>query len=155
MNEQEKINANVKYETTDANAKWLGFIGAAIVVAAIILPFLLWGIYGHLERTAMQGFPVSEAMGKQSFDAQVTTQLEPNPVGSYRNFLEAQSEKLNTYGWVDKQNGVVHIPIEQAMQKLIKQGLPETRQNANANLSNQQTNNPQTSGENMTQKNTK
>lgn len=154
MNEKEKINANVKYETTDANAKWLGAIGAAIVIAAIILPFLLRGLYGYLEQTATQGPAVSEVMGKKGFDAPTAPQLEPNPVDDYRKFRQSQGERLNNYGWVDEQKGVVHIPIEQAMQKLIKQGLPEIRQNANANLSNQQISNQPTSSENMTQANT-
>ncbi len=154
MNEKEKINPNVKYETTDANAKTIGYIGVAIVIAAIILPILLGWLYGHFERTAAKGPAVSEVMGKKGFDAPNAPQLEPNAVESYRNFRQSQREKLNDYGWVDKQKGVVHIPIEQAMQKLVKQGLPEIRQNANANFSNQQSNNPQTSGENMTQTNT-
>ena len=31
---------------------------------------------------------------------------------------------LNGYGWVDKANGVVHIPIERAMQLTLERGLP-------------------------------
>jgi len=31
---------------------------------------------------------------------------------------------LTTYGWVDRQNGVVHIPIYKAMDLLLQRGLP-------------------------------
>jgi len=39
----------------------------------------------------------------------------------------AQAELLlNSYGWVDKQAGVIHIPIEQAMKQVAQRGLPVT-----------------------------
>jgi hypothetical protein len=34
---------------------------------------------------------------------------------------------LNNYGYVDEQKGVVHIPIERAMDRLLQQGLPTRR----------------------------
>ncbi|MGI8811910.1 MAG: hypothetical protein ACR2IH_05205 [Pyrinomonadaceae bacterium] len=151
MSEKETINPDVKYEPTDANAETLGFIGAGILITAIVLPFLLWGLYGFLEQTAAKGSPIPEAVSKQSFETQKSLPLEPNPVANYEKFRQSENEKLNGYGWVDKQNGVVHIPIEQAMQKLARQGLPDVQQNSNANLSNEKT---QTNSANMTQQNT-
>jgi len=40
------------------------------------------------------------------------------------DFRASESEKLDTYYWVDEQAKIVHIPIQQAMQKLLEQGLP-------------------------------
>ena len=31
---------------------------------------------------------------------------------------------LHNYGWVDQQSKIAHIPIQQAMQKLVEQGVP-------------------------------
>jgi len=42
-------------------------------------------------------------------------------------FRAVERDVLNNYGWVDRKAGVVHIPIEQAMDQLIARGLP-TRQ---------------------------
>src|SRR5450631_4442495 len=39
--------------------------------------------------------------------------------------LRATEENaLTTYGWVDRKNGIVHIPIDQAMNLLAQRGLP-------------------------------
>jgi len=38
--------------------------------------------------------------------------------------LAAQNEKLNSYGWVDRSNGIVQIPIEHAIDLLAQRGLP-------------------------------
>lgn len=40
----------------------------------------------------------------------------------------AQNQKLNSYGWQDRSNGVVHIPIDHAMDLVVQRGLP-TRTN--------------------------
>lgn len=39
-------------------------------------------------------------------------------------YLEAERQKLSTYRWVDRQTGVVSIPIERAMDLVVEQGLP-------------------------------
>ena len=36
----------------------------------------------------------------------------------------AQNEKLNSYAWIDRSNGIVQIPIERAMELLAQRGLP-------------------------------
>lgn len=146
MNEKERINSDVKYESADASAKWLGAIGAAIVVAAIILPFLLWGLYGHLEQTAAKGAPIPEAESRKRFDQPNAPRLEPQPVENYQKFRQTENEKLNGYGWIDEQKGIVHIPIEQAMKVLANKGLPnvnQANQTQNAADSNSMPSNPQ------------
>jgi hypothetical protein len=35
-----------------------------------------------------------------------------------------QEAELNSYGWVDRQKGVVHIPVERAMELIAKSNLP-------------------------------
>ncbi len=45
------------------------------------------------------------------------------------NDFRMQEEKtLNSYGWVDQQAGVMHIPIDRAMQLLAQRGLPTRAQ---------------------------
>jgi len=37
--------------------------------------------------------------------------------------LQQQNEKLNSYGWVDRSNNVVRIPIDRAMDLFLQQSL--------------------------------
>jgi hypothetical protein len=50
--------------------------------------------------------------------------LQPNPAQDFQKFFATQQAELDSYGWVDQENGTVHIPIERAMQKLSEQNLP-------------------------------
>ena len=40
------------------------------------------------------------------------------------SLLQQQFNQLNSYGWVDREHGVVRIPIEQAIDLLATRGLP-------------------------------
>jgi hypothetical protein len=46
------------------------------------------------------------------------------PEADIHDYWEREQEILKSYGWVDKQNGVVRIPIERAMQMTLERGLP-------------------------------
>ncbi len=41
-----------------------------------------------------------------------------------RTMLRIQNGALNSYGWVDKQKGIVHIPIEKAIDLTVERGIP-------------------------------
>jgi len=38
--------------------------------------------------------------------------------------LREQATRINSYGWVDREAGVVHLPIERAMQLFVERGAP-------------------------------
>jgi hypothetical protein len=44
--------------------------------------------------------------------------------GERKKLYEAQSAELNSYGWINRSNGVLHIPIERAMDLILARGLP-------------------------------
>jgi hypothetical protein len=50
--------------------------------------------------------------------------LEEDERTQLRQFIENQDSKLATYNWVDKEKGVVQIPIDRAMDLLVERGLP-------------------------------
>ncbi|HYZ71995.1 MAG TPA: hypothetical protein VE641_02890, partial [Chthoniobacterales bacterium] len=41
-----------------------------------------------------------------------------------RDYLQVKNQELTSYGWVDRKNGIVHIPIEQAMDHFLSRGAP-------------------------------
>ena len=42
--------------------------------------------------------------------------------------FQAEEAALNSYGWVDKDAGIVKIPVDRAMEILAKKGLPARKQ---------------------------
>jgi hypothetical protein len=53
--------------------------------------------------------------------------LEPYPLAPHAR-LRAEEEKiLTTYGWVDKDRGIARVPIDRAMELLVRRGLPPAK----------------------------
>jgi hypothetical protein len=50
--------------------------------------------------------------------------LEHSEQTQYLDELRKENEVLGSYAWVDQNNGVVRIPIDQAMDLLAQRGLP-------------------------------
>lgn len=50
--------------------------------------------------------------------------LQANPAIDLDVFRAREIDRLATYGWVDRQAGVVHVPIERAMELVAEDGLP-------------------------------
>jgi hypothetical protein len=50
--------------------------------------------------------------------------LQANPVLDLKKYRAAEEAELRTYGWVDRPNGVVRVPVERAMELVLERGLP-------------------------------
>ena len=51
--------------------------------------------------------------------------LEIKPGASLAELRAAEEADLNSYGWIDRNAGTVRIPIDRAIQLILKRGLPE------------------------------
>jgi hypothetical protein len=54
---------------------------------------------------------------------------EVAPDEALKQLRATEDAILTTYGWVDRQNGIAHIPIDRAMELLLQRGLPARPQN--------------------------
>jgi len=49
--------------------------------------------------------------------------LQIHAVASWEAFREAESQRLTTYGWLDRTQGAVHVPIERAIDIVVERGI--------------------------------
>jgi hypothetical protein len=84
----------------------IGVIGLAIVPAAIA--------WVATRMVSTPEAPVT-AFPEDSFPAQGLT------LGEYRRDMES---RLHGFGWIDREKGIAHVPIEVGMQLLLARGLP-------------------------------
>jgi len=50
--------------------------------------------------------------------------LQAIPANEIFEFRQRENAELNEYGWVDRNAGTVHIPIDKAKELLLQRGLP-------------------------------
>lgn len=86
------------------------FLGVLIFSKSLVSPGATLGRTQHGRDAALDRFP--------------HPQLQTNPPSDLNDYLKAKNQELTTYGWVDRKNGVVRIPIEQAMDLFLSRGAP-------------------------------
>lgn len=112
------------YEVRDVNLRnlvWLTGILAGVVIVVFVVIGLLYNFlnYNQAARSAPPPPLLEEAQGLPPGPL-----LQRNPQQDMQEMANEQDGILNNYGWVDKEAGVVRIPIERAMELTLERGLP-------------------------------
>ncbi len=94
---------------------------AGVTLAIFLLASLAtgWGLAAWRRRLLPQGPPALPAEVGQSKIGLV----EQRPFETARTgdeWAAAQRRRLESYGWVDRRAGLVHVPVEQAMERVLQ-----------------------------------
>ena len=107
-------NPTTAFEPTDWSLRPVALLYVAIPVLLVVSCFVLIWAYPNalpdVDRTLHMAPP--------------GPRLQTDAQGDLQRFRADQEGRLNTYYWIDKDKGIVHIPIEQAMKKLAATGAP-------------------------------
>jgi hypothetical protein len=99
------------------------------VVSLIIFALGIWwaaGILRHETKRAEDttGLAADPALiGKPEIG--IVDQVPFNGDHRLADWRRERSSRLNSYGWVDRAKGIVHVPIERAMDATLAGSLPE------------------------------
>ncbi|MFZ3263286.1 MAG: hypothetical protein WA172_04760 [Terriglobales bacterium] len=137
-NQEMSDHGSFEHEDLSPHGVMYFMLGLAVVVVVIYL--IVFGMYHFLDtyekgrQTAMSPMVAPQA-GTRTVthaDTQVFPQprLEESERSQLRQFIEQEDDKLATYNWVDKDKGIVQIPIERAMDLIVQRGLPVRPENA-------------------------
>jgi hypothetical protein len=105
------------HEETDVNPWAVGKFAIALTLVCLLSLALLFGLFRYF---------LSEEGGKAEEAIKLPAQprLETTPAQDLKAIRAAEDQVLNSYGWVDQQKGVVHVPIDRAIDLLVQKGLP-------------------------------
>ena len=130
------FNPETHHEESDVPIKPLFVAVAIFIVFAFVTHFAIAAMYKAFVKSERKRMDPPQTQVARPADASVPQNqplLEPfpraditpntdTPVTHLEDLRRAEHEKLTTYGWVDKQRGVAHIPIEVAKEKLVQRG---------------------------------
>lgn len=107
------------FEDSDVNVFAVGKFAVGLVLVTILSMGLIVGVFNVLK--TMEGGEAKTIDPTKSFPQ---PRLQKNPIPDLKEVRAAENQVLTSYGWVDQQKGTVRIPIDQAMDLLVKKGLP-------------------------------
>lgn len=110
------------YETSDVGARWVGVAAAGLAITMVALAALMAGYVSLFDSRQAGG------AGRTAIERTDLTppkpRLEADPEGDARAINQSADRRLSEFGWTDREGGIAHIPIENAMRLLSQRGWP-------------------------------
>lgn len=117
-------DASAGYERRDADVRTLLKFGFWLAVVLFAVFFASKWTFNYYAKSQQLGPPVSPFESGNVRVLPPQPRLQVTPQLDLVAYCETQREALTTYGWLDAQRSVAHIPIDVAMKKLLERGLP-------------------------------
>ncbi|MBV8936771.1 MAG: hypothetical protein JO096_06315 [Alphaproteobacteria bacterium] len=115
MAELERVedNPDTAYEQSDWHIGATGLASLGIFVFLVIAAFVMIGAFPRAVSDVSRTLTVEPPPPR----------LQTNPSEDLAQSRVYEDKQLNSYYWVDKQKGIVHIPIEEAMKRVASEGI--------------------------------
>ena len=115
------------HELSDLSPKNIAIFAASLAVTVVVVMWICYQLFQHFYTVSMK---TEVPPSPLSYTREPTP--EPHllvvPGEELRAMRAAQDSLLNSYGWVDKEKGIVRIPIQRAIDLLAQRGLPSRPQ---------------------------
>ena len=121
----EEENPRVAYEHGDADVFTVSKYGIALAFGIALAATAMWGMFVWFQNHQdVEESPVSKSVLSERPTAPPAPRLQVWPKVELKDFKAREAHHLENYGYVDAAKGIVHIPIEDAIDAVAKQGLP-------------------------------
>jgi len=121
--EEHFVPQSVGHETQDADIRPIVYTGIGLALTAVAVGFFVYGIFKYLGGHAIATIQ-SNPMSVEDQQIPPAPRLEEHPAIELQQLHASEDRMLSTYGWVDQKTGVVHIPIDRAMDLQLQRGFP-------------------------------
>lgn len=123
----ERQNGDRGYETRDVKGSLVFWSLASLAAVTVLSALGMAWMFSYLE-----GRP-SPAERRRSPVAQERLlppepRLQALPPLDLEKFRAQEDARLNTYGWIDRDAGIAHIPVDRALELVAERGLPHGRE---------------------------
>jgi hypothetical protein len=128
------MGAHGSFEHQDLSPRGVMYFFAGLIALIAVIYAIAFGIYRYLDSYNHANQATMSPMVAPQADTRTVTEkntrafpeprLEKSERTELREFIEQQDRKLATYNWLDKDKGIVQIPIDRAMDLIVQRGLP-------------------------------
>jgi hypothetical protein len=108
-------NPHVDFERSDMSVAVIAVLAVAVLAYVCIAPFVLTRIYRSALSDADRQLTINPPAPKLQLDA-------PADLAALN---ARETTQLASYGWVDREKGIAHIPLAQATQDVAARGIPD------------------------------
>jgi hypothetical protein len=125
MSEQPHTHPESHHEESDVDFRGIMTFAGGLIAVAVFVSFLIFGIFRFFD--GREGVKVAAEFplaAEQGHHEPPEPRLQTDPRQDMADLRAREDDLLGSYGWVDKNAGVVRIPIDAAMKLTLERGLP-------------------------------
>jgi hypothetical protein len=109
-----------KYEESDFRPRTIAVFFASLAILAVVTLLLMaWAL-----RAFSGGQAVTQTSAPEAGRLQPGPRLQVSPSEDLKEMRAMEDLQLDSYRWVDPEAGIASIPIDRAMELVVKRGLP-------------------------------
>jgi hypothetical protein len=119
------------HEAKDIRVRWVLFTAGVLAISVPVAMFFLWLMFKSLAGDRYTGLtrPVINPLKNEPRRLPPKPRLQVIPGLELKELRAKEDLQLNTYGWINRTQGIVRIPIERAMELTAQRGLPVRKPN--------------------------
>ncbi|MDQ6705434.1 MAG: hypothetical protein M3Z85_05660 [Acidobacteriota bacterium] len=120
-------NPRVAAEHGDADVFAITKYGIGLAISVLIVAMAMWGLFDlfyERETATNAESPVARRVLDERPKIPPEPRLQATPRIELKELRENEAAILGGYGWIDPEKGIVRIPIDRAMDAVLKNGLP-------------------------------
>ena len=107
-------NPEVDYERTDLSLRAIAIVALGILLLLGVAPLIMIGAFPRARGDVDRHLSITPPEPR----------LQTDPEADLGAYVRKEQHLLGSYGWIDRQRGIVHIPIGVAMERLARTGIP-------------------------------
>lgn len=117
-------NASVHHEHSDIDIAGIFKFTVGLIVIAAVVHVVIWFMFMSFEATAASADVPNPLRAGEDVRVPPEPRLQVEPRQDLSSYREREAALLNGYHWIDKAAGVVRIPIDDAMKRVVESGVP-------------------------------
>ena len=107
-------NPEVDYERTDLSLRAVAIVAVGILLLLAVAPLIMIGAFPRARGDVDRHLSITPPEPR----------LQTDPAADLGAYVRKEQHLLDSYGWIDRNRGIAHIPIEVAMERLARAGIP-------------------------------
>ena len=117
-------NPDTAHEATDINLRAIVSFAILLTVVTLTIQIAMFGLFHVFARMASARDQDVSPIATPADQAPSEPRLQTTPWADLKALRAEEFAYLHSYGWIDQQAGVAHLPIEKAEALLLQKGLP-------------------------------
>jgi hypothetical protein len=116
-------SAGSSHEVSDINPKRVAIVGLGLATVIALALLVTYGLFHYFYSGETRTRPLPSPL---SYSREPTPEprLSVEPGEELKTLRSEEDAMLKSYGWIDRDKGVVRIPIDRAIEILAERGLP-------------------------------